>query len=54
LEHLVVTDEDGSDVWIPCIGDDTVGRAGLKPGSELKVVVDDFDDLDDDDESSFR
>ncbi|KAK1230529.1 hypothetical protein PQX77_006378 [Marasmius sp. AFHP31] len=53
LELLVVKEDDGGDIYIPCIGEETVGRAGVKPGSELKVVVEDGDELEDEDDYSF-
>ncbi|KAL0065513.1 hypothetical protein AAF712_007423 [Marasmius tenuissimus] len=54
LELLVVKEDDGGDIYIPCVGEETVGRAGVKPGSELKVVVEDGDELDDEDDYSFN
>ncbi|KAF9268996.1 hypothetical protein L218DRAFT_413660 [Marasmius fiardii PR-910] len=49
LEQLVVLTEDDGDreLYFPCDNGDTVGKAGLQPGAELRVVVD--DDLGDDD-----
>ncbi|KAL0572087.1 hypothetical protein V5O48_009881 [Marasmius crinis-equi] len=49
LESLLVTEDWGEteEHYFQCNNDDTVGKAGLRPGSQLRVVVEDIDELDD-------
>ncbi|ESK95267.1 hypothetical protein Moror_4025 [Moniliophthora roreri MCA 2997] len=51
LEHHI-TDEDDSDIetYVKCKSDETIGKAGIKPGARLRVVVRGFEDEEDDEE----